>query len=211
MSTIDDDRDVQSPTTIRRLAAAAAPVEELPRFENPIVPDNTIAGRALVAVVAIMTFLASLTTGAVILVRAAASDWQSEVAREVTIQVRPRRGRDIEADVQRAADIARELPGVADVRAYSREEFGAAAGALARRGLEARRPAGAAHHRGAARADAGARPRRAAPALAGRAVPSASLDDHRSFVDRMRAMANAARVRRAWRCWRWCCWRPFCR
>ena len=39
------------------------------RVETPIVPKTTIAGRALTAVVAIMTFLASLTTGAVMLVR----------------------------------------------------------------------------------------------------------------------------------------------
>ena len=42
----------------------------LPRTETPIVPKRSISGRALVAVVAIMTFLASLTTGAVMLVRA---------------------------------------------------------------------------------------------------------------------------------------------
>ena len=69
-----------------------------------------------------MTFLASLTTGAVILVHSAAGDWQSEVAREVTIQVRVAPGRDIETDVLRAAELARKLPGVADVRAYSRDE-----------------------------------------------------------------------------------------
>src|SRR4249919_4068973 len=88
-------------------AAAAAPLEALPRFETPIVPQATIAGRALVAVVAIMTFLASLTTGAVMLVRAAASEWQADVGREVTIQVRPVQGRDLEAEVARAAEIAR--------------------------------------------------------------------------------------------------------
>jgi hypothetical protein len=93
-----------------------------PQFVTPIVPKGTIAGRALVAIVAIMTFLASLTTGAVVLVRAAASDWQSEVAREVTIQVRPVGNRDLEADVGRAADIARRFPGVADVRVFSKEE-----------------------------------------------------------------------------------------
>src|SRR6478672_7911231 len=37
------------------------------RPETPIVPKNTIAGRALVAVVAIMTFLGTLTMGAVVL------------------------------------------------------------------------------------------------------------------------------------------------
>ena len=69
------------------------------RNMSPIVPRGSIAGRALIAVVAIMTFLASLTTGAVMLVRAAAIDWQADVAREVTIQVRPVAGRDIEADI----------------------------------------------------------------------------------------------------------------
>ena len=34
---------------------------------SPIVPRASIAGRALVAVVAIMTFLASITTGTVLL------------------------------------------------------------------------------------------------------------------------------------------------
>ena len=119
-----------------RATSATAPArggqQPLPRFETPIVPQTTIAGRALVAVVAIMTFLASLTTGAVMLVRAAASEWQAEVAREVTIQIRPAAGRDIEADIARAAAIARALPGVAEVRPYSKEEAGAPARAVAR-------------------------------------------------------------------------------
>ncbi|MEA2984946.1 MAG: cell division transport system permease protein [Alphaproteobacteria bacterium] len=96
--------------------------EALPRLRTPIVPRNSIAGRSLVAVVAIMTFLASMTTGAVVLVRTAASDWQAEVAREITIQVRPQTGRDVEAEVRKAADIARAAPGVADVRPYTKEE-----------------------------------------------------------------------------------------
>jgi len=94
----------------------------LTRGDTPIVPKRSIAGRALVAVVAIMTFLASLTTGAVMLVRASASEWQSEVAREVTIQVRPVQGRDLEADVARASEIARAYPGIVDVRPFSKDE-----------------------------------------------------------------------------------------
>ena len=38
------------------------------RQESPIVPRASIAGSALIAVVAIMTFLGVLTTGAVLLV-----------------------------------------------------------------------------------------------------------------------------------------------
>ena len=40
----------------------------LPSFDTPLVPRNSISGRALVAVVAIMTFLAALTAGAVMMV-----------------------------------------------------------------------------------------------------------------------------------------------
>ena len=87
-------------------APAAPAAQPLPRFETPIVPRATISGRALVAVVAIMTFLASLTTGAVLLVRAAANEWQADVAREVTIQIRPVAGQDIEMEVLKAVVIA---------------------------------------------------------------------------------------------------------
>src|SRR4030095_10565714 len=66
---------------------------------SPIVPRASIAGGALVCVVAIMTFLASITTGTVLLVSASAAEWQSEVASEITIQVRPMAGRDIDRDV----------------------------------------------------------------------------------------------------------------
>ena len=190
MSTIDDNRGVEAYAD-RPLAQAEAPAQEMPRFENPIVPDNTIGGRALIAVIAIMTFLASLTTGAVILVHSAAGDWQSEVAREVTIQVRVAAGRDIETDVLRAAELARKLPGVADARAYSRDESA--------RLLEPWLGAGL-------KLDDLPVPRivvvrlesEPVPDLAelrrllAAEVPAASLDDHRNFVDRMRAMSNAA-------------------
>jgi len=88
----------------------------------PLVPVESIAGRALVFVIAIMTFLAALTAGAAQLVGSASSEWQSAVAREVTIQVRPVAGRVIDQEVARAADIARATPGIATVKVYTREE-----------------------------------------------------------------------------------------
>src|SRR5262245_53068377 len=90
--------------------------------KESIVPKTSVAGRALVAVVAIMTFLASLTTGAVMLVRTSAGEWQSDVSREITIQVRPVEGRDIEKEIARAVEIARAFPGIDEVRPFSREE-----------------------------------------------------------------------------------------
>src|SRR5436305_3507747 len=85
---------------------------------SPIVPRASIAGRALIAVVAIMTFLASITTGAVLLVAASAAEWQADVASEITVQVRPVSGRDLECDAAAAADAVRTQPGPVEVRSF---------------------------------------------------------------------------------------------
>src|SRR6195256_5052008 len=89
---------------------------------SPIVPRASIAGRALVAVVAIMTFLASITTGTVLLVSASAAEWQSEVASEITIQVRPVAGRDIERDAAAVASAMRTQRGIIEIRPFTKAE-----------------------------------------------------------------------------------------
>src|SRR5690606_9330762 len=94
----------------------------MPGPAAPIVPQDSIGGRALVTIIAIMTFLASMTPGAVLLVRATAQDWQSAAALEVPIPVRPAPGSASEAEVARAAEAARGMPGVAEVRPYTTEE-----------------------------------------------------------------------------------------
>jgi cell division transport system permease protein len=172
----------------------AAPMRgRAPPASAPIVPKGSIAGRSLAAVVAIMTFLAALTTGAVMLVVSAASDWQSDVSREVTIQVRPVSGRDLEADVRKAVEITRATSGIGDVQAYSKEEsarlvepwLGAG---LALDDLPIPRLI-------VVKLVPGARPDLAAlrKALAAQVAP-ASLDDHRHWIDRMRTMAGTAIV-----------------
>ena len=172
-------------------ASPRMPEGPLPRFDTPLVPRNSISGRALVAVVAIMTFLASLTTGAVILVSGAASEWQADVAREVTIQIVPAPGRDVDALVERAAQATRNFPGIADVRAYSKEESSKLLEPWLGSGLSL---------------DTLPVPRlivvKIAPGAApdvpqlrrvlAEQVPGATLDDHRGWIDRMRAMAGTA-------------------
>src|SRR5712692_6719676 len=103
-----------------RLRRRPRPGEQT-RGDGAIVPKDSIAANALAAVVAIMTFLAAVTSGGVAMVIGSANEWQSEVAREMTIQVRPTPGRDIEAEIGRAQALARSAPGVAEVRPYSRE------------------------------------------------------------------------------------------
>jgi len=79
---------------------------------SPIVPDGSVTGTALVIVIAIMTFLACLTMGGVTLVRASAAAWQSQIAREATIQIRPVDGQDMEKALAQASEIARGFAGV---------------------------------------------------------------------------------------------------
>jgi cell division transport system permease protein len=157
---------------------------------SPIVPRASIAGRALVAVVAIMTFLASVTTGAVLLVSASAAEWQSDVASEITIQVRPQTGRDLERDAAAAADAIRGQPGIVEVKPFTKDESGKLLEPWLGSGLSL---------------DDLPVPRvivaRVAPGagldlatLQSRVVqvaPTASVDDHRAWIERMRSMSTA--------------------
>jgi len=97
--------------TDKMTAMPLIPATALPRFETPLVPRNSISGRALVAVVAIMTFLVSITTGGVMLIGSAASEWEADVAREVTIQIVPAPGRDLDVDVQARGEDMEEARG----------------------------------------------------------------------------------------------------
>jgi cell division transport system permease protein len=168
--------------------ADRAPRPAAPRRETSLLAAGTIAGRALVIVVAIMTFLASMTAGTVELVASASSEWQGDISREATIQVRPRSGRDIEQDVARAANLARTTPGVAEVRVNDKRQSEELLSPWLGAGLYlSELPV----------------PRlielrlSGAPDLAGlrtrltNEVGTASLDDHRIWLRRLSAMAQA--------------------
>jgi len=90
--------------------------------ETSLVPKTSIAGRSLVTVIAIMTFLATLGAGTAMLIADASREWRGEVSREVTIQVHPSGNHDLEADTAAALALARATPGVADARAFTRGE-----------------------------------------------------------------------------------------
>jgi cell division transport system permease protein len=160
------------------------------RNASPIVPRGSIAGRALVAVVAIMTFLASITTGAVLLISASASEWQSEVASEITIQVKPLGGRDLDRDTQAVTEAIRGQPGIVEVQPYSREQSAQLlepwlGTGLSLDDLPVPRVIIARVAPGTALDIIGLRQR------VTQAVPSASVDDHRAWVERMRSMTSA--------------------
>jgi len=176
----------QARNTLDQQQATETP---LPTIESPIVPHQSIGGRALMAVVAIMTFLASLTTGAVVLVRANAADWQTEVLREVTIQIRPATDRDLDASAKAATDIARSFSGISEVQPYSKEKSAQLlepwiGSGLVVSDLPVPRVIIVKLASGE-QADIAAMRK----ALTDK-VPGASLDDHRGWIDRMRAMSD---------------------
>jgi cell division transport system permease protein len=88
----------------------------------PLVPVDSAGGQALAAVIAILTFLAALCAGGAEMVATSSAQWRSEIAREVTIQIRPNPQRSIEDDVNRAIALARQAPGVEEAQAFSKEE-----------------------------------------------------------------------------------------
>ncbi|MGJ4953936.1 cell division protein FtsX [Bradyrhizobium sp. HKCCYLS20291] len=160
------------------------------RIVSPIVPRASIAGRALVAVVAIMTFLASITTGGVLLVSESAAEWQSEVASEITVQVRPKTGRDLERDVALVTEAMRAQSGFVEVRPFTKDESSKLLEPWLGSGLSfdelpvprviiARVQPGTSLDLNALRN------------RVTQVAPTASVDDHRAWIERMRSMTGA--------------------
>ena len=163
--------------------------ERAQRKMAPIVPSQNIAGRALISVIAIMTFLSCLTFGAVTLVRDTASVWENQIAREATIQIKPSEGLDMEAALADAQRIASEFAGVREARIVDREATARLLEPWLGAGLnidelpvprlvivtiDEDSPPDFASMRSMLAAE----------------VPSATLDDHRTWVDRLVAMAR---------------------
>jgi cell division transport system permease protein len=159
------------------------------RRAAPIVPPQNVAGNALILVIAIMTFLSCLTLGAVSLVRDTATAWQTEIAREATIQIKPADGLDMEEALADARAVADSFAGVRQAAIVDR--------AATQRLLEPWLGAGLeidelpVPRLIIVTIDPAAPPDFAAMRAAlAESVPSAILDDHRTWVDRLVAMAH---------------------
>ena len=169
--------------------AAAASRQPGLRPLAPVVPRAGIASQALILVIAIMSFLACVTVGAVSLVNKSASAWQSQIAREATIQIRPADNMDMETALEDARTIAASFDGVRDARIIGRAETVALLEPWLGSGLGL---------------DELPVPRlvvvtidEASPpdfvqlrSVIEEAIPAASLDDHRAWVDRLVGMAR---------------------
>ena len=159
------------------------------RRDQPLVPVDTVAGRALMAVIAILTFLAALSAGAAVLAARASDQWRGAVSNEMTIQIRPDSHRNIEEDVAKAVAMAQALDGIESVRAVPKAESDKLLEPWLGTGLDlVELPVPrliVLKLKPGASPDIG----RFGPALRSD-VPTAILDDHRLWVRRLSAMAS---------------------
>jgi cell division transport system permease protein len=156
----------------------------------PLIPRDSVAGRALVVVIAIMTFLACLTAGAAVLVADASQAWRSDVLRDATIQVKPRPGDDVESLVAKAVAIAAQAHEVDSAHALSKAESEKLLEPWLGAGLDLSElpvPRLILLRLRDQRSQDLATLRKALAS----AVPEANLDDHRVWAARLGAMANA--------------------
>lgn len=188
--------DIRSSAAGRPQAGAATQAGARPeqparynlRSGRNIVPREGVAGQALAIVIAIMTFLACLTLGAVASVSDTAANWQRDISREITIQLKPFDNVDMEASLTRARALVSEFDGIAEVTIVGKSDTADL--------LEPWLGAGVnidelpVPRLLTVRIDDGAMPDLEAlrTALAAK-VPGASLDDHRAWVDRLVTMA----------------------
>ncbi|WEK04475.1 MAG: ABC transporter permease [Candidatus Devosia phytovorans] len=88
----------------------------------PIVPEKSVAGRTLLLLITIMSFLSAVTLGGVVLVQKSTIAWSADTGREVTIQIRPVEGEVMDSNIRTAVSLAQSTPGVASARALTVEE-----------------------------------------------------------------------------------------
>lgn len=101
------------------LAPAPAPADDRP---VTLIPHDDAAGRSLTAVIAILTFLACLCAGGAVWLAAATAAWRSDVAREITIQIKSHAGGDADSETAKVLSVVALSPAVASAQAPSREE-----------------------------------------------------------------------------------------
>ena len=95
------------------------------RFQSKaaqIVPSASIAGHALTVVIAIMSFLACLTLGAVYMVNQSANAWVNDISSEITVELDPFNAADIEKKMTLVALFLAKQKGVTRVKPLTAED-----------------------------------------------------------------------------------------
>lgn len=77
-----------------------------------IIPSSASSLTSLTVTMAVMSYLACLAIGALILVDRAVASWTGSLAREMTVQLRIVRDADIDEQLKKAQDLLMQFPGV---------------------------------------------------------------------------------------------------
>ncbi len=77
-----------------------------------IIPTRVASLKSLTVTMAVMSYLACLAIGALILVDRAVTSWTSSLSTEMTVQIRHTRAGDIEQEVEKARALLGEFPGI---------------------------------------------------------------------------------------------------
>ena len=158
-----------------------------------IVPRSSVASTSLTLVIAIMTYLSSLTLGAVSMISDTARSWQSDIAREITIQIRPVEGVNMAEAVLRAGQIAESYPGVTGVKVISEDVMTELLEPWLGSGLDLKElPVPQLVTVAIDESNPPELPAMKKALTEG--VPGASLDDHRAWLDRLVTMAQTTIV-----------------
>src|SRR4030043_90616 len=125
MTFLSDIRDYPWTSLLTGLLPARI-VNLLPaRFQTraaQIVPSASIAGNALTVVIAIMSFLACLTAGAVYMVNQSANAWVNDIASEITVELDPINTADIEKKMTLVSLFLAKQKGVTKVKPLTAED-----------------------------------------------------------------------------------------
>ncbi len=85
-------------------------------------PSASIAGNALTVVIAIMSFLACLTAGAVYMVNQSANAWVNDIASEITVELDPVNTADIEKKMTLVALFLAKQKGITKVKPLTADD-----------------------------------------------------------------------------------------
>jgi len=90
--------------------------------QSPIVPPASIAGNALTVVIAIMSFLACLTAGAVYMINQSAQAWVNDISSEITVELDPVNEADIEKKMTLVSLFLAKQKGITEVKPLTAED-----------------------------------------------------------------------------------------
>ncbi|MGI9406746.1 MAG: cell division protein FtsX [Hyphomicrobiaceae bacterium] len=170
--------------------AASDGPKNTPSSSAGIVPPGSVTGSSLTLVITIMCFLACLTAGAVYMINQSAAAWTRNIASEVTVQLQPLEGINMDKRMTEVALFLAKIPGIRQVNPLSSD--------VATELLEPwLGQSGALESLPVPRLIALEVDRRNPPDLdklgdsLSRRYPGASLDDHRQWQSQIRAVTRS--------------------